>query len=175
MKAFMALLSTLMVVSSAAQDVIPKSSDPQSNLVVSIKETKAMYETDVINEIGSGDTAARMPGKQEAPDPTFSYILRTVVDVKNTSDVLHTIKLKDFAIHMKNEEFPPFSYSEKLGDIPIATKREVKFNVPGNGQKRLTLYFAAYVECAEVSIQLANAEPVKVKRPELPKVSKKTE
>jgi hypothetical protein len=162
------LCSTISV--AADQDQKPTKSKPEFQ--ISVNKTQAMYETDVLQEIGDGDTVARLSGKQQSAD--ISYILMVVIEVTNLTKKETSLKLQDFNIVSGEEKFNPFSYSEKEGDVPIVTKRKVQFGLPAGGKKTLVLYFPAYREKATALLKLTGAMDVSLNRPPLPKENKES-
>jgi hypothetical protein len=140
--------------------------------LISVKKTQAMYEIDVVGEILQGDTVASLAGTQHAPDKM--YILMLAIQVNNPTKKETSLKLKDFSIVSGEQKFTPSSYSEKEGETPIATKRNVQFALPAGGKKTLVLYFPAYREKATALLTLIGAKAVSLNRPSLPKDSKES-
>lgn len=155
---------------AADQEQKPTKSKPE--LQISVIKTQAMYEIDVLLEIGDGNTVARLAGKQQSADTT--YILMLAIEVNNPSKKETSLKLQDFNIVSGERKFNPFSYSEKEGDVPIVTKRNVQFGLPAGGKKTLVLYFPAYREKATALLKLIGAKDVSLNRPPLPKENKES-
>ena len=81
------------------------------NVGITIFNKRAVFEYPIIKEIKFGVSSAQFASKLRVPDPSHSYILLIWLRAKNIGKEDIIIKISDFTVKLKGNEFKSSGYA----------------------------------------------------------------